>query len=59
MASAITTRKVVLIVFAVLGALFVLGAVSMATMHSLMMGSASSHGIWASMVGMCRSMMGS
>ncbi|GAC1412618.1 MAG: hypothetical protein NVSMB6_14480 [Burkholderiaceae bacterium] len=59
MTAAITVWKLILTVLAVIGAVVVLGAVSMATMHASMMGNSSFHGMWNLMTSMCRGMMGS
>ena len=50
--------RIVVITLAVIGALVVLGGVSMFSMHGAMMGGSSLHGLLSSMMGMCRGMMG-
>ena len=51
--------KTIIIALAVIGALALLAAIGMFFMHSTMMGGTTSHGMWSSMTGMCRGMMGS
>jgi hypothetical protein len=51
--------KTIIVALAIVGALALLGALGMFFMHSTMMGGANSHGMWSSMTGMCRGMMGS
>jgi ABC-type phosphate transport system auxiliary subunit len=53
-----TAAKISLVVLAVIGALVVLSAFGMFFMHSSMMGNSTLHGLWSSMAGMCRGMMG-
>lgn len=59
MTERITVGKVMLIILAIIGAVVLLGAAGMFAMHSSMMGSSASQGLWTSMVSMCRGMMGS
>ena len=53
-----TLAKIALVVLAAIGALALLSTFSMLFMHSSMMGGSSLHGLWSSMTGMCRGMMG-
>ena len=54
MAENITGGKVMLIILATIGTITLLGAAGMFGMHSTMMGGSASHGLWTSMLGMCR-----
>ena len=54
----ISVGKVMLIILAIIGAVVLLSAAGMFGMHSTMMGGSASHGLWTSMVSMCRGMMG-
>ena len=58
MAENITNGKVMLIILATIGAAVLLGAAGMFGMHSSMMGGSAPHGLWTSMLSMCRGMMG-
>ena len=53
-----TAAKIALVVLAFIGALVVLSAFGMFFMHSSMMGSSMLNGLWSSMAGLCRGMMG-
>lgn len=53
-----TPAKIALAVLAVIGALVLLSAFGMFFMHSNMMAGSTMHGLWSSMAGMCRGMMG-
>ena len=50
--------RIIVIALAAIGALVLLGAISMLFMHTSMMGPAAGNGVWASMVSLCRGMMG-
>lgn len=58
MAIGSTAAKIALVVLALIGALVLLSALSMFFMHSSMMGDSAMHGLWSSMAGLCRGMMG-
>ena len=58
MAENITVGKVMLIILATIGTIALLGTAGMFSMHSSMMGGSAFHGLWSSMVSMCRGMMG-
>ena len=47
-----------LIFLATIGTIALLGTAGMFGMHSSMMGGSAFHGLWSSMVSMCRGMMG-
>ncbi len=51
--------RITVITLAVIGALVVLGGAGMLFAHGAMMGSSPLHGLFSSMIGMCRGMMGS
>ena len=57
MAENMTTAKVMLIILASIGAVVLLDAAGMFGMHSNMMGGSAPHGLWTSMLSMCRGMM--
>ena len=50
--------RIIVIALATIGAFVMLSAVSMLFMHTSMMGGAAGNGMWASMVSLCRGMMG-
>ena len=50
--------RIIVIALATIGAFVLLSAVSMLFMHTSMMGGAAGNGMWASMVRLCRGMMG-
>lgn len=54
-----TAAKAVFVVLAIIGVVALLAAASMLFMHSSMMGGFQAHGLFSSMVNMCRGMMGS
>jgi hypothetical protein len=51
--------RIVVITLAVIGALVVLGGAGMLFTHGAMMGTSPLHGLFSSMMGMCRGMMAS
>ena len=53
-----TAVKIALGMLALVGALVLLSAFGMFFMHSSMMGGSTLHGLWSSIAGMCRGMMG-
>lgn len=53
-----TPAKMAFLVLAVIGALALLSAFGMFFMHSGMAGGSAFHGLWSSMAGACRGMMG-
>lgn len=53
-----TAAKIALVVLALIGALVLLSAFGMFFMHTSMMGGSPLHGLWSSIAGMCRGMMG-
>lgn len=50
--------RIIVIALATIGAFVLLSAVSMLFMHTPMMGGAAGNGMWASMVSLCRGIMG-
>ena len=53
-----TAAKIALVVLALISALVLLSAFGMFFMRTSMMGGSPLHGLWSSIAGMCRGMMG-